>query len=102
MSVLFLLLIVSLLVAGGFLLAFIWAMKSGQYDDSLTPSIRMLFEEKISATDNRQKPLSRSNRKTTAGANELSIQPSSSAPSAQISVSSAASAFPNKQPNQNP
>lgn len=46
MSVLFVLLIVSLIVAVGFLAAFIWAMRSGQYDDSYTPSIRMLFEDK--------------------------------------------------------
>lgn len=46
MSALFVLLIVSLIVAVGFLAAFIWAMRSGQYDDSYTPSIRMLFEDK--------------------------------------------------------
>jgi cbb3-type cytochrome oxidase maturation protein len=33
-----------MLVAGGFLLAFIWAVKSGQYDDQYTPSVRILFD----------------------------------------------------------
>lgn len=36
----------SLLVACGFLAAFIWAVKSGQYDDKYTPSVRMLFDDK--------------------------------------------------------
>ena len=46
MSVVLLLLAASLTVAIGFLAAFIWSVKSGQYDDDYTPSIRMLFEEK--------------------------------------------------------
>ena len=45
MSILVILLFLSLLVAGGFLGAFFWAMKSGQYDDVETPSIRILNEE---------------------------------------------------------
>ena len=47
MSALFVLLIISLIVAVGFLAAFIWAIRSGQFDDSYTPSIRILFEDKI-------------------------------------------------------
>ncbi|MDP4174772.1 MAG: cbb3-type cytochrome oxidase assembly protein CcoS [Bacteroidota bacterium] len=35
----------SLLVACGFLAAFIWAVKSGQYDDKYTPSVRILFDD---------------------------------------------------------
>jgi cbb3-type cytochrome oxidase maturation protein len=27
-----------------FLAAFLWAVKKGQYDDTVTPAIRMLFE----------------------------------------------------------
>ena len=45
MKVIFLLIILSILVAIGFLLAFLWAVDSGQYEDDYTPSIRMLFEE---------------------------------------------------------
>ncbi len=29
-----------------FLGIFYWSMKSGQYDDTYTPSVRMLFEDK--------------------------------------------------------
>jgi len=36
---------ISLLVALTFLGAFLWAVRSGQYDDDYTPSVRMLFEE---------------------------------------------------------
>jgi cbb3-type cytochrome oxidase maturation protein len=34
-----------MLVAGGFLAAFLWAVRSGQYTDRHTPSIRMLFDD---------------------------------------------------------
>lgn len=34
----------SLLVAVGFLLAFLWSVKKGQYDDDYTPSVRILFD----------------------------------------------------------
>jgi cbb3-type cytochrome oxidase maturation protein len=34
----------SLLVAVVFLLLFIFASRSGQFDDSYTPSVRMLFD----------------------------------------------------------
>ncbi len=44
MSVIFVLVLASILVAGGFLGAFIWAIKNGQYDDTFSPSVRMLFE----------------------------------------------------------
>ena len=44
MSALFVLIIVSLIVAMGFLVAFLWSVKNGQYDDDYTPSIRMLFD----------------------------------------------------------
>jgi cbb3-type cytochrome oxidase maturation protein len=35
----------SFLIAVGFLIAFLWAVKSGQYEDKYTPSIRMLFDD---------------------------------------------------------
>ncbi len=45
MSVLFILVIIGIIVASVFLIAFIWAVRSGQFDDSYTPSIRILFDE---------------------------------------------------------
>lgn len=50
MEVIFLLIGFSLLVALIFLGLFIWAVKDGQYDDSYTPSIRILFDKHTSET----------------------------------------------------
>ncbi len=47
MSVIYILLSISVLVATGFFIAFVWAVKKGQYDDSYTPSVRMLFEDEL-------------------------------------------------------
>lgn len=44
MSVIFVLIGVSLLLALGFLAAFIWAHKSGQYEDDHSPAYRILFD----------------------------------------------------------
>ncbi len=51
MSAVFLLIGVSVLVAIGFLLAFLWAVRNGQYEDTFTPSVRMLFDERRGAKD---------------------------------------------------
>jgi cbb3-type cytochrome oxidase maturation protein len=45
MSVILILILTSLAVAGGFLAAFIWAVRSGQYEDTQTPSMRILMDE---------------------------------------------------------
>jgi cbb3-type cytochrome oxidase maturation protein len=46
MSVIILLIIIGGVVASGFLAAFLWAVRSGQYDDTVSPSVRMLFDDK--------------------------------------------------------
>jgi cbb3-type cytochrome oxidase maturation protein len=45
MSVIAVLLGFSMLVAGGFLAAFLWAVRSGQFSDRHTPSLRMLQDD---------------------------------------------------------
>lgn len=45
MSAIYLLIPISLIVAVGFLVAFIWAVKSGQYEDTETPSMRVLADD---------------------------------------------------------
>ncbi len=45
MGVMPLLVVCSILVAGGFLMAFFWATRSGQYDDMHTPPMKMIFED---------------------------------------------------------
>ncbi|MEP0365363.1 MAG: cbb3-type cytochrome oxidase assembly protein CcoS [Cyclobacteriaceae bacterium] len=52
MSVIIVLIGFSLIVASGFLVAFIWASKSGQYDDDYTPSVRILFDDEPNQTVN--------------------------------------------------
>jgi cbb3-type cytochrome oxidase maturation protein len=47
MSVILILISASLFIALGFLGAFIWSVKSGQYEDDYTPSVRMLFENDV-------------------------------------------------------
>lgn len=47
MSVIYLLLTLSILVAIIFFIAFIYSVRSGQYDDSYTPSVRMLFDDEL-------------------------------------------------------
>ena len=47
MSVIYILLAVSVTVAIIFFIAFIVAVNRGQYDDSYTPSVRMLFEDEL-------------------------------------------------------
>ncbi len=47
MSVIYILLTISIIVAVVFFVAFIFAVKNGQFDDSYTPSVRMLFEDEL-------------------------------------------------------
>ncbi len=58
MKAIFLLIILSLILAAGFLAAFFWAVRSGQYDDDYTPSVRILFDDdttgKSSVTNEKQ------------------------------------------------
>jgi len=46
MEVMIILIGFSLLVAVGFLFAFFWALRSGQFDDLFTPAIRVLFDSR--------------------------------------------------------
>jgi cbb3-type cytochrome oxidase maturation protein len=47
MGVIFLLIGCSIVIALLFLGFFLWAVKSGQYDDTYTPSVRMLFDDGV-------------------------------------------------------
>ena len=54
MIVIFLLIPFSILIAVGFLGAFIWAVRSNQYEDTCTPAMRLLLDETCSRQE--QKP----------------------------------------------
>lgn len=46
MKIIFVLIALSLLIALGFLISFLWAVRTGQYEDDYTPSVRILFEDR--------------------------------------------------------
>ena len=46
MTIIFLLIGVSLVLAASFLAAFFWSVRTGQHDDLYTPSVRILFDDK--------------------------------------------------------
>jgi cbb3-type cytochrome oxidase maturation protein len=45
MGIMYVMLIVSLLIALFFLFSFIWANKTGQFEDDITPGIRILYDD---------------------------------------------------------
>ncbi len=47
MSVIVLLIAAGAVVTGGFLTAFVWAVRSGQFDDVATPAVRVLLDERV-------------------------------------------------------
>jgi cbb3-type cytochrome oxidase maturation protein len=47
MSVIIILLVASLSVAALFLVAFLWGVKSGQFEDDYSPASRILFDDEI-------------------------------------------------------
>jgi cbb3-type cytochrome oxidase maturation protein len=60
MSVVVLLIVAGGVVAAGFLAAFAWAVQSGQYDDTCTPAVRVLLEDRTNGRqeDGRDLPAS--------------------------------------------
>lgn len=49
----YLLITISITVAALFLYAFIKAVRSGQFDDDYTPSVRMLFDDETKTNQNK-------------------------------------------------
>jgi cbb3-type cytochrome oxidase maturation protein len=47
MGIIYIMLVVSLIIALFFLVSFLWAIKSGQYEDDYTPSVRILFDDEL-------------------------------------------------------
>ncbi len=45
MSVILVLVAFSVVLAGGFLAAFFWSVRNGQYDDTYSASVRILFDD---------------------------------------------------------
>ncbi|WP_347374955.1 cbb3-type cytochrome oxidase assembly protein CcoS [Aequorivita sp. Q41] len=51
MNIIYMLLAISVFVALIFFVLFIFSVKKGQYDDTYTPSVRMLFEDELVKED---------------------------------------------------
>jgi cbb3-type cytochrome oxidase maturation protein len=54
MSVIIVLLIASISVAALFLSAFLWGVRTGQFEDDFSPSSRILFDDKPASPTNTQ------------------------------------------------
>ncbi len=54
MSALFILIGISLLVAIGFLIAFLISVKNNQFEDDYTPAIRILFDDELVEVENKK------------------------------------------------
>lgn len=50
MTIMIFLILTSLALAAGFLLVYLWAARSGQFDDDYTPAMRILFDDKDTKT----------------------------------------------------
>jgi cbb3-type cytochrome oxidase maturation protein len=61
MSVMYLLIPISIVVAVFFLFLFIKSVKSGQYDDDYTPSVRMLFDDELIKNKENKEKLTKEN-----------------------------------------
>ena len=55
MTIIYMLLAISVFVALIFFALFIFSVKKGQYDDTYTPSVRMLFEDELVKDDTSKK-----------------------------------------------
>ncbi|MBL4939851.1 MAG: cbb3-type cytochrome oxidase assembly protein CcoS [Lutibacter sp.] len=55
MEVVYITIGVSVFVAILFFIAFIKSVKSGQYDDTYTPSVRMLFDDELVTSNKKEK-----------------------------------------------
>ena len=58
MNVIYFLITVSLILGLLFLCAFLWSIKTGQYDDDYGPSVRMLYDDETShlEIENKEEP----------------------------------------------
>jgi cbb3-type cytochrome oxidase maturation protein len=74
MNIIIILIAISLSIAILFLVIFYWNMKSGQYDDTYTPSVRILFDNKVSQPKNRSSEVTNGPSQRTPKANFVSKQ----------------------------
>jgi cbb3-type cytochrome oxidase maturation protein len=54
MNVIIILLLVGVLVSALFLGAFIWCIRTSQFEDDFSPAVRILFDDKVKSADNNE------------------------------------------------
>lgn len=74
MNIFYLLIGVSLVVALIFLGLFIWAVRSGQYDDYETPSYRILFDDDTENENSKAEEVIDSNKNPINGKSDLQLR----------------------------
>lgn len=52
-GIMIMILLMSITIAGGFLAAFLWSVRNGQYDDDYSPAHRALFDSKTKKDKNK-------------------------------------------------
>lgn len=70
MGIIFYLIGVSIFVALIFLIAFLWASKSGQHEDTYTPAMRILFDDGVIAQEEDKKDLNSNKEKSAKKKND--------------------------------
>ena len=60
MGIITLLISISISIALVFLGSFLWSLRSGQFDDTTTPAMRMIFDDPKTNTEEKQKKTSAS------------------------------------------
>jgi len=72
-NVIFILIAVSLMVAIGFLVTFIWTIRAGQYEDDYTPSVRILFDDEVNVLPDEK--TTTGNKKKTSADDDVNNKP---------------------------
>lgn len=80
MSIILVLIPLSIVFAVAFLAAFVWAVRSGQYEDTCTPSMRLLADEPMSAGVRASSGAESSNRPQTSNCSNAFVPSHVSAP----------------------
>jgi len=62
MGVIYILLTISIIVALIFFIAFVVAVRNGQFDDSYTPSVRILFDDELVKPEDKNPKTNKNNK----------------------------------------
>lgn len=75
MGIITLLISISITIALLFLGVFLWSLKSGQFDDTTTPAMRMIFDERKRSHDQKQPSRDTAQRSVATEPDKNQVQP---------------------------